>query len=172
MARLPARGFWALGVAVVPVLLVSACGTAATTSAGDPVAVVTGYMQATVGGQATAAAAYLQKDISDGIPLQDPTPAAIYLAKHKGAKWQVVEVPWADAHGTATQTNNACTVTPPQGGQLCIVTVEVDAGSDKVWFHFDVESRYPPGKWVILNVTRVDTKPGDLLPNGNEAHAG
>jgi hypothetical protein len=52
------------------------------------------------------------------------------------------------------------------------VIVEVDNESSKVWFHFDTEDRYTPGKWLILNVTRVDTKPDDLLPNGNEAHSG
>lgn len=154
-------------------VVLSACGEAAgATSANDPVSVVTGYMKAAAGRQQSAAQAFLQKDISDGIPLKEPTPASSYVAQHKGAKWQVVAVPWADAHGTATQTKDACTVTPPQGGQLCIVTVEVDSGSSKVWFHFDVENRYPPGKWEILNMTRVDTKPADLLPNGSEAHAG
>jgi hypothetical protein len=154
-------------------IVLSGCGEAAGgAGANDPVAVVTGYMQAVAGGQTSAAAVFLQKDINDGIPLKEPTPASSYVSQHKGAQWQIVAVPWADAAGNATQTKDACTVTPPQGGQLCIVTVEVDSGSSKVWFHFDVENRYPVGKWEIVNVTRVDTKPGDLLPNGNEAHAG
>ena len=89
--------------------------------------------------------------------------------ERSGRSWRF---PGLTPTGHPLQTKNACTVTPPQGGQLCIVTVEVDAGSSKVWFHFDVENRYPPGKWEILNVTRVDTKPDDLLPNGNEAHSG
>jgi hypothetical protein len=55
---------------------------------------------------------------------------------------------------------------------LCIVTVEVDSGSTKVWFHFDVENRYPVGKWEIVGMSRVDTNASDLLPNGNEAHVG
>jgi hypothetical protein len=154
-------------------LVLSACGEAAgAASANDPVSVVNGYMQAAAGGQSSAAQAFLQKDISDGIPVKEPTPASSYVSRHQGAKWQIVAVPWADAHGDPMQTKDACTVTPPQGGQLCIVTVEVDSGSSKVWFHFDVENRYPPGKWEILDVTRVDTKPSDGLPNGNEAHAG
>jgi hypothetical protein len=152
-------------------VLVSGCGEAASASgANDPVSLVQGYMQAAAAGQ--SGAAFLQKDISDGIPIKEPTPVTTYLTAHKGAQWQIVAVPWADAHNNPISTKDACTVTPPQGGQLCIVTVEVSSGSSKVWFHFDVENRYPPGKWEILNVTRVDTKPEDLLPNGNEAHAG
>jgi|GEM_PF-2688939 len=167
---LSARALLAVTAAGV---VLSACGDAAgAASANDPVSVVTGYMQAIGGGQQGAAKAFLQKDINDGIPLKEPTTTSRYVSQHKGAKWQIVAVPWADAHGNPLQTKDACTVTPPQGGQLCIVTVEVDTGSSKVWFHFDVENRYPPGKWEILNVTRVDTKPDDLLPNGNEAHAG
>jgi hypothetical protein len=166
---LSARALLAVTAAGV---VLSACGEAGAASANDPVSVVTGYMQAVGGGQQSAAQAFLQKDINDGIPLKEPTTTSRYVSQHKGAKWQIVAVPWADAHGNPLQTKDACTVTPPQGGQLCIVTVEVDTGSSKVWFHFDVENRYPPGKWEILNVTRVDTKPEDLLPNGNEAHAG
>ena len=154
-------------------MALSACGEAASaSSANDPVSVVQGYMQALAGGQSAAAQAFLQKDISDGIPLKEPTPATTYLSQHKGAQWEIIAVPWADAHNNPITTKDACTVTPPQGGQLCIVTVQVTSGSSKVWFHFDVENRYPPGKWEIVNLTRVDTKPDDLLPNGNEAHAG
>jgi hypothetical protein len=164
------RGFLALAAVG---LVLSGCGEAASaSSANDPVSVVKGYMQAAAGGQTSAAQAFLQKDISDGIPVKEPTPASTFLSKHKGAEWRIVAVPWADAHGNPLTTEDACTVTPPQGGQLCIVTVEVAGGSSKVWFHFDVENRYPPGKWEILNVTEVDTKPSDGLPNGNEAHAG
>jgi hypothetical protein len=85
----------------------------------------------------------------------------------------VVAVPWVDpATKAPVTTKKACTVSPPQGGQLCIVTVEVASGDSKVWFHFDVEDRYTPGSWLIVGVTEVTTRPDDLLPNGNEAHSG
>ena len=155
------------------VVAMSACGEAGgSANTTNPVSTVTGYMQAVAsdpgGGQA-----FLETNINDGIPLTGPTTASRYLADHKGAQWQVVAVPWVDPASKANvTTKKACTVLPPQGGQLCLVVVEVDNGSNKVWFHFDTEDRYTPGKWLILNVTRVDTRPDDLLPNGNEAHSG
>jgi hypothetical protein len=161
-----------LGVAAVAVAL-TACGdTGSAANTTDPVSTVTGYMQAAAadvaGGQP-----FLETNINDGIPLTGPTTASHYLANHKGAKWQIVAVPWVDPVSKSNvTTKKACTVLPPQGGQMCLVTAEVSSGDTKVWFHFDTEDRYTPGKWLILNVTRVDTSPTDLLPNGNEAHAG
>jgi hypothetical protein len=145
------------------------CGQTAAASLNDPVATVTGYMEAAAKGDTNGAKQFLQTDINDGNPpATEPTTASQYLAQHKGATWKIVEVPWVN--GT---TKKACTVVPPQGGELCIVTVEIDAPEAKpVWFHFDVESRYPPGKWLIVNVTEVTTKADDGLPTGNEAHQG
>jgi hypothetical protein len=151
--------------------VVSCGGGAAASGTGDPIEVVNGYMQAvSSGGDGHQ---YLQTDINDGIPLADGTPASRYLKDHKGAKWSIVEIPWEDpaTHKTAPNKKQ-CTVLPPQGGELCIVTVEVASGSSKVWFHFDVENRYPPGKWVIVGVTVVNTKPEDGLPTGPESHSG
>src|ERR1035437_2860379 len=140
-------------------VVLSACGEAAgATSANDPVSVVTGYMKAAAGRQQSAAQAFLQKDISDGIPLKEPTPASSYVAQHKGAKWQVVAGSLGGRPRPPPQTNDACRgapaaprppppphhrrrrrgAPPPGGGaQLCLVTVEVDSGSSKVWFHSD-----------------------------------
>jgi hypothetical protein len=162
----------AVAVSLCAAISVSACGGGGAASAGDPVSVVTEYMKAIASGNETGAQAYLQTDVNDGIPLKGPTPASRYFAEHKGAKWQVVAVKWKDLHTKAdVTTKNACTVIAPQGGEMCLVTVEADpgGGGKKLWFHFDVENRYPPGKWVIVNVTEVDTKPDDLLPTGNEA---
>ena len=155
-------------------LVLSGCGAAvAAANTKDPVSTVEGYMQAVSNGDAAAGQPYLETNINDGIPLKGPTSASRFMASHKGAKWQVVAVPWVDPVTKSPVTaKKACTVAPPQGGQLCIVTVEVDSAKDKVWFHFDVEDRYTPGSWLIVNVTEVTTKPDDLLPNGNEAHAG
>jgi hypothetical protein len=167
-----------LSVRSLPVIatagvVLSACGgAAAAANTTDPVATVSGYMQAVQGGDAAAGQPYLEANINDGIPLKGPTTASRYMGSHKGAKWVLVAVPWVDPVTKApVTTKKACTVPPPQGGQLCIVTVEVDSGSSKVWFHFDTEDRYTPGSWLILNVTEVSTKPDDGLPNGNEAHS-
>ena len=146
------------------------CGTSATAAdTKDPVSTVSGYMKAIENGDESAGKPYLETNINDGIPLTGPTPASRYLKDHKGARWQIIAVPWVDpATKAPTTTKKACTVPPPQGGQMCIVTVEVDAGSQKTYFHFDVEDRYTPGSWLIVNVTEV-AKPTDALPNGNEA---
>jgi hypothetical protein len=155
-------------------LVLCGCGAAAAAAnTKDPVSTVEGYMQAVSTGDAAAGQPYLQTNINDGIPITGPTTASRYMGAHKGAKWQVVAVPWVDPVTKApVTTKKACTVPPPQGGQLCIVTVEVDSGSSKVWFHFDTEDRYTPASWLIVNVTEVTTKPDDLLPNGPEAHSG
>jgi hypothetical protein len=161
---------------LAPVAGAVLCGCGAAAAAAntkDPVSTVEGYMQAVSGGDAAAEAPYLETNINDGIPLTGPTSASRYMASHKGAKWRVVAVPWVDpATKAPVTTKKACTVSPPQGGQLCIVTVEVASGDSKVWFHFDVEDRYTPGSWLIVGVTEVTTRPDDLLPNGNEAHSG
>ena len=148
----------------------SGCGESATAAdTKDPVSTVSGYMKAIENGDEAAGKPYLETNINDGIPLTGSTPASRFMKAHKGAKWQIVAVPWVDpATKAPTTTKKACTVPPPQGGQLCIVTVEVDTGSQKTYFHFDTEDRYTPGSWLILNVTEV-AKPTDSLPSGNEA---
>lgn len=156
-------------------LVLAACGpnASAAASAKDPVEAVDGYMKAVEGGSKDAGAEFLQTDINDGIALKSSTSASRYLADNKGAKWQVVTVSYADpTSDTAKPTQKACLIGQPPPTQLCVVTVQVDGGPKQVWFHFAVESRYPPGVWKILNVEMVDTKPDDLLPTGNEAHKG
>jgi hypothetical protein len=155
--------------ALVTASALAGCGENAAASLSDPLSTVTGYMTAVAKGDTAGATAFLQTDINDGNPpVTEPTTASSYLAAHKGATWKIVAVPWVNG-----DTQKACTVVPPQGGALCIVTVEVDAsGAPPVWFHCDVESRYPPGKWLIVNVTEVTTKASDGLPTGNEAHQG
>lgn len=152
--------------------LLAGCGTAVgAANTKDPVSTVEGYMQAVQGGDASAGQGYLETNINDGIALTGSTTASKYMAAHKGAKWHVVAVPWVDPSTKApVTTKKACTVLPPQGGQMCLVTVEVDSGDSKVWLHFDIEDRYTPGSWLIVNVTEV-AKPTDALPNGNEAYS-
>ena len=147
------------------------CGTSATAAdTKDPVSTVSGYMKAIENGDESAGKPYLETNINDGIPLTT-TSASRFMKDHKGAKWQIIAVPWVDpATKSPIETKKACTVPPPQGGQLCIVTVEVDAGSTKTYFHFDVEDRYTPGSWLIIGCTEV-AKPTDALPSGNEAFA-
>jgi hypothetical protein len=165
-SRVAVAGTMALGV------VLTACGGGgAAASLDDPVAVAQGYMQAVAGGDANGGLAYLETDINDGIALTDSTTASRYMAAHKGAKWQIVTVNYPPPGGTApVPTKKACTVVPPQGGEICIVTAQVDAGDKPVWFHFSVEKRYGSG-WHILDVDQVDTKPDNLLPTGNEAHS-
>ncbi len=164
----------ALLSATAGALLLSGCGGGAVAAdTHDAVATVGGYMKAVAGGDSSAGQAYLETNINDGIPLAGATTASKYLSAHKGAKWEVVAIPWVDPQSkAAVTTKKACTVLPPQGGQMCLVTVQVSSGSNKTWFHFDVEDRYTPGSWLIINVTEVATSPTELLPNGNEAHSG
>jgi hypothetical protein len=153
-------------------MAVSGCGgDASAANLKDPVDTVQGYMKAVEGGNKDAGTEFLQTDINDGIALKGSTGASRYLADHKGAKWQVVEVNYADpGTDTAKPTKKACQIGQPAPGQLCVVTVQVDGGPKPVWFHFAVENKYPLGVWKILQVETVDTKPDDLLPSGNEAH--
>jgi hypothetical protein len=142
-------------------------GSAGTTT--DPIATTEGYMKAIEGGKADGGQEFLETNISDGIPLTGATSASKYMAANKGAKWEVAEVSYPDPGSTtAKPTKKACLVTPPQGGQLCVVTVTVSTAKP-AYFHFAVETRYDPG-WRILNVDEVDGKPDNLLPTGNEAH--
>ena len=159
-------GTLALGV------VLSACGGGAAggASLNDPVAVTEGYMGAVAGGDKNGGLQYLETDINDGIALTDSTTASRYMAAHKGAKWETVTVQYPDPGSNAPKaTKKACTVTPPQGGQICIVTIQVTATDKPVWFHFNVETRYGSG-WHIVDVDQVDTRPDNLLPTGNEAH--
>jgi hypothetical protein len=167
LSSLRAVALVAAAAAVLP-----ACGTpAGAADLSDPVNVVEGYMKAVQDGKADGGQEFLEKNINDGIALTGSTSASRYIAANKGAKWQVVTVNYADPGSTtAKPTKKACLVIPPQGGMLCVVTVQVDAtGKQPVWFHFSVESRYDPG-WRIVNVDQVEGKPDNLLPTGNEAH--
>ena len=160
------------GVFLSGLTLLAACG-GSSASAGattDPIATTEGYMKAIEGGDANAGVAFLEKNISDGIALTGDTSASKFMAANKGAKWSTATVNFADPGSTtAKPTKKACLVTPPQGGQICIVTVQVDANGKTAYFHFTVESRYDPG-WRIIDVDQVDQKPDNLLPSGNEAH--
>src|SRR6202022_373206 len=102
---------WMLVVPVAGVAL-SGCGAAAAAAnTKDPVSTVEGYMQAVSGGDSAAGQPYLETNINDGIPLTGPTTASRYMASHKGAKGQVVAVPWVDPVTKApVTTKKACTV--------------------------------------------------------------
>lgn len=169
-----ARGGIAVACSIAVVTLLSGCGAGSNSGAAvdltDPVNVAQGYATA-VQGKVDGGQEYLQKDINDGIPLTGPTDLSKFLDKNKGAKWEIATVNYP-APGTTNPkpTKKACTVIPPQGGELCIVTLQVSAGDKPTWFHLSVESRYPPGKWLIVDVDQVDGKPDNLLPSGNEAH--
>lgn len=168
LSSLRAVALLAAAAAVLP-----ACGTpAGATDTTDPVAVVEGYMKAVQDGKQDGGVEFLENNINDGIALTGSTSASRFVAANKGAtKWAVVTINYPDPGSTSPKpTKKACTVIPPQGGQLCIVTVQVDAsGKPPVWFHFSVESRYDPG-WRIVNADQVEGKPDNLLPTGNEAH--
>ncbi|MEA2646975.1 MAG: hypothetical protein QOE92_2058 [Chloroflexota bacterium] len=128
-------------------------------------------MKAVEAGNKDAGKEFLQQDINDGIALTGSTSASRYMAEHKGSKWQVVTVNYAEPNSDAAQpTKKACQIGQPPPSQMCVVTVQVDGGAKPVWFHFAVEDRYPSGTEKIVNVEMVDTKPDDLLPTGNEAH--
>jgi hypothetical protein len=127
-------------------------------------------MKAVAGGDKNGGLQYLETNINNGIALTDSTAASRYMADHKGAKWEVVTVNYPPPGSSApVPTKKECLVEPPQGGKLCIVTVQVDAGQP-VWFHFSVETRYAEPNWYILDVDQVSGKPDNLLPVGNEAH--
>ena len=162
----------AIGLFLSGLTLLSACGgssaSAGTTT--DPVATTEGYMKAVEGGQADGGLAFLESNILDGIALTGPTSVSKYMAANKGAKWSTATVNYPDPGSTNPKpTKKACLVTPPQGGQVCVVTVQVDASGKTAYFHFSVETRYDPG-WRIMDVDQVDQKPDNLLPSGNEAH--
>jgi hypothetical protein len=152
-------------------VVLSACGASAGTAGAtsDPVALTEAYMKAVEGGTADGGQEFLEKDINDGIPLTGATSASKYMAANKGAKWEIATVNYPDpGTTTAKPTKKACLVVPPQGGQACVVTVQVNTAKP-AWFHFAVETRYHPD-WRILDVDQVDGKPDNLLPSGNEAH--
>jgi hypothetical protein len=160
-------------LALLGAAVISACGASAGAGAanlGDPVATSEGYMKAIEGGKADGGKEFLETNINDGIALTGPTSVSKFMAANKGAKWQIDTVNYPPPGTTNPQpTKKACTVIPPQGGETCIVTVQIDAAKP-TWFHLTVETRYEPGKWHILDVDQVDGKPDNLLPSGNEAH--
>ncbi|MFY9614891.1 MAG: hypothetical protein WAT58_05775 [Candidatus Dormiibacterota bacterium] len=162
-------------LALVSAALVSACGGSAGSGAAanlaDPVATSEGYMKAIEGGKADGGQEFLENNINDGIPLTGATSVSKFMAANKGAKWQVATVNYPPPGTTnPVPTKKACTVIPPQGGQTCIVTVQIDVNGKPAYFHLTTETRYEPGKWHILDVDQVDQKPDNLLPSGNEAH--
>ena len=98
--------------------------------------------------------------------LTGSTPASRFMAAHKGATWKVVPVAGFGLTGAEGTSPNYCLALT----NICIVTVEIDAGSP-AYFHFAVENRYsttPP--WLIIGVDEA-TSPTDGLPTGNSAHS-
>ena len=158
----------ALAALVLAPLALSACGgAAAATNSGDPVAVAQGYVDA-VKSNPSGGLQFLESESTE--KLTGSTSLSRYLASNKSATAQIVEVPWiAPGSSTAVPSKKQCLVVPPQGGQLCIVTVEVKGGSATRYFHLNLETRYIPGVFQIINVDAV-SKPDELLPTGNEAH--
>lgn len=146
------------------------CGGSAGANAGDPVEVTKAYLSA------------IKSDPSNATYLvaSEPTEKLIgstnlsrFLAANKAATAKVINVNWIPPGGTtAASSDRECLVPAPQGGQICIVTVEVTGGKPTpVYFHVDLENRYKPGTWEITNIDAVDGKPDNLLPSGNQAHA-
>ena len=134
---------------------------------GDPVAVSQGYLDA-IKANPAGGLQFLESESTE--KLTGPTSFSRYIAANKGATAQIVAVPWIPPGSTTSApSKKACLVLPPQGGQLCIVTVEVKAGSKTRYFHLNLETRYVPGVFQIINVDAV-SKPDELLPTGNEAH--
>jgi len=147
----------ASGVLIATVLPACGGGGAATKSGSDPVSTVQAYMSAVRGGDQNAGANLLQQKSDE--KLLPPTPASVYMSKHKGASWQVVPVAFA-----GQQVTSACLVLH----QICLVTVKAGSSSP-VYFQFALENRYstsPP--WQIMGVDEEKVA-GDLLPKGNEA---
>ncbi len=143
------------------VVAIAGCGSEAA-AGGDPVSVTTAYMSA-IQGNPDGGKAFLM--VKSDQKLVGTTSASRFVAAHKGAKWSVVRVKWQPPGQTSeVNTKSACLV----GDTLCVVTVQVEAGGTKAWFHFAVEKRYGP--WQIIAVDEVDKAPDDLLPNGSEAH--
>ena len=163
MAR---RGVAAL-VVLAPLAL-AACGGAATAAnSGDPVAVAQGYIDA-VKSNPGGGTQYLEAESTE--KLTGPTNFSAFMAANKGATASIVTLPWIPPGGTtAAPSKKECLVVPPQGGQLCIVTVEVKAGDKVRYFHLNLEMRYIPGVFQIINVDAV-SKPDELLPTGLQAH--
>ena len=163
---------WARPAATVAALAavaggLGACGSAAA-GGGDPVAVAQGYIDA-IKSNPSGGLQFLASEPTE--KLTGATALSTWVAANKGATLQIVKVPWIPpGGGTAVANDKQCLVVPPQGGQLCIVTVEAKAGGKTLYFHLDLENRYT-GKYEIINVDTV-TKPDELLPTGNEAHTG
>lgn len=161
--RLAASG---LGLAVMAVAL-GACGSASTGGT-DPVSVTQGYIDA-IKSNPAGGTQFLASESTE--KLTGPTALSKWVAANKGATLQIVEVPWIPpGGGAASPSKQQCLVVPPQGGTLCIVTVEAKAGDKTLYFHLDLEKRYT-GKYEIINVDTA-TKPDELLPSGNQAHTG
>jgi hypothetical protein len=155
-----------LGLAVIAAA-VGACGSASA-GGGDPVAVAQGYIDA-VKGNPGGGTQFLASESTE--KLTGSTALSRWVAKNKGATLQIVKVPWIPpGGGVATPNDKQCLVVPPQGGTLCIVTVEAKARDKTLYFHLDLENRYT-GKYEIINVDTA-TKPDELLPTGNQAHTG
>jgi len=156
-------------VLFVATLALASCGggAASATNSGDPVAVGQGYIDA-VSSNPGGGLQFLESESTE--KLTGSTSLSRYMAANKGATAQILAVPWIPPGTTSSSPmKKQCLVIPPQGGQLCIVTVEVKAGSKTRYFHLNLEMRYIPGVFQIINVDAV-SKPDELLPNGNEAH--
>ena len=164
---------WASRLAAPSLLLAGAlvggCGGAAAVGGDDPVAVTKAYVQA-VSANPDGGKEFLVAEATE--KLTGSTPLSRYLASHKGAKWEIATVQFAEADTTQpVATQKACMAL----GHICIVTVGVTAGSESLYFHVQLENRpggYENGKWQIIDVEAVNGKPDNLLPSGNEAHQG
>ena len=160
------RGLTAL-LALAPLVLTACGGAAAAANSGDPVAVAQAYLDA-IKSNPGGGLQFLESESTE--KLTGPTSISRFMADNKGATAQIVEVPWIPPGGTtAAPSKSECLVVPPQGGQLCIVTVQVKAGDKTRYFHLNLEMRYVPGVFQIINVDAV-SKPDELLPTGLQAH--
>ncbi|MGI8607949.1 MAG: hypothetical protein ACR2MY_01785 [Candidatus Dormibacteria bacterium] len=164
-----ARRATALALVGLPVAL-AGCGGGgggAAANGGDPVAVAQGYIDA-VKTTPSGGLQFLESESTE--KLTGPTSLSRYLAANKGATAEILTLPWIPPGGTTgAPSKKQCLVVPPQGGQICIVTVEVKAGGKSRYFHLNLETRYVPGVFQIIDVDEV-SKPDELLPTGNEAH--
>ena len=159
--RLAKGGLTALVLSLASVVLASCGGGAASASnSGDPVAVSQGYVDA-VKSNPAGGLQFLESESTEKVT--GSTSLSRYMADNKGATAQIVEVPWIPPGSTTSSPmKKECLVIPPQGGQLCIVTVEVKAGSKTRYFHLNLEMRYIPGVFQIINVDAV-SKPDEQI---------
>jgi hypothetical protein len=157
-----------IGALALSALGFAGCGAAAgATNSGDPVAVAQGYVDA-VKSNPGGGLQFLESESTE--KLTGSTSLSRFLASNKGASAQIVAVPWTPPGGSSSSPmKKQCLVVPPQGGQLCIVTVQVQSGGKSRYFHLNLEMRYVPGVFQIINVDAV-SKPDELLPTGLQAH--